>query len=452
MITHTAETMIPSPQHVVHALTALGNGFVAHPHNRTLRAKLAAGQLNATDYYVQLTCLVYRLLFLLTAEAQGVLPSPQASPAARQRYLRSYSLSRLQHLAARRRSLQATGLYRNLWTVMEHLGSDSRDLTLGVPALGRFLQPAPALVDLADCVLADQDVIAAIQALTRATSDAHLDGEALARLHRALQQWQPVWHAEASSFELISREGQPYQSTTDPAVAPSLVARLLETALDPVLDNAVALADPEAALLQLKICDPACGTGTFLRATAQRLATRLAEVRAGHTTPAPEITRQALCDVIRHCLYGVDVHAPSVELCRLSLALDALAPDATFFCLDRHIQWGDSLLGATPALLAQGIPEAAFTPVAGDDKTLVAALRKRNEHERLGQMTLTVAATQATSQPTPAPAHLLADAWCAAFLWPKTREAPPPVTHDTFSWLHTTPERVPAATRAAIAQ
>src|SRR5262249_60443872 len=39
-----------------------------------------------------------------------------------------------------------------------------------------------------------------------------------------------------------------------------------------------------------------------------------------------------------------------------------------------------------------------------------------------------------------------------AFLWPKTREAPPPVTHDTFSWLHTAPERVPAATRTTIAQ
>ena len=137
MMTHTAETIIPSPQHVVHALTAFGNGFVAHPHNHALRAKLEAGQLNAAAYYAQLTRLVYRLLFLLTAEAQGVLPSPQASAAARQRYLRSYSLSRLQYLAARRRSLQATSLYRNLWAVIEHLGSDSGDLTLpGRPTPG----------------------------------------------------------------------------------------------------------------------------------------------------------------------------------------------------------------------------------------------------------------------------------------------------------------------------
>ena len=48
------------------------------------------------------------------------------------------------------------------------------------------------------------------------------------------------------------------------------------------------------------------------------------------------------------------------------------------------------------------------------------------------------------------PARLLADAWCAAFLWPKTREALPAVTHDTWRWLHLAPERVSAATQATI--
>ena len=47
-------------------------------------------------------------------------------------------------------------------------------------------------------------------------------------------------------------------------------------------------------------------------------------------------------------------------------------------------------------------------------------------------------------------ARLLADAWCAAFFWPKTREALPAVTHDTWRWLHVAPERVPTAMQAAI--
>src|SRR5215468_1560643 len=199
-----------------------------------------------------------------------------------------------------------------------------------------------------------------------------------------------------------------------PPASPALVTRLLATALDPVLDEACAQADSEEALLHIKICDPACGTGTFLRAAAQRMGRRLAVVRSGRRTPSPKVMRQALYDVICHCLYGVDIDETSVAVCRHSLALDARAPDATLSCLDQHIQWGNSLLGATPALLAQGIPDAAFTPIAGDDKTVAAALRKRNQHERLGQMVLTLVPAKSTSAPVPAPAHLLADAWCAA--------------------------------------
>src|SRR5262245_12867520 len=164
MMRHTAETSRGDSQYLAHALLVLGNGFLAHPHNHALHDKLATGQLHAAEYYAQLGRLVCRLLFLLTAEAQGILPSPQASAATRQRYRRSYALSRLQHLTARRRSPQAASIYRNLWTVMEALGSDSGDLTLGVPALGRFLHPAPALGEIIDCALADQESIAAVQA------------------------------------------------------------------------------------------------------------------------------------------------------------------------------------------------------------------------------------------------------------------------------------------------
>ena len=447
---HTSETDFP--RDVAQALTVLGNGFLAHLHNHVLREALDSGRLSATTYYDQLGRLVYRVLLLLAAEAQGVLPAPQASPSARQRYLRSYSVERLRRLAAPRRP-QAVGLYRNLLTVLEHLGSHTSDLAIGVPALGHFIKPALALAHLIDCALADRDMIKAVQALgsvmERAAGAERLDGKALARVALALRQWQPVVHADPRSFELVRAPG-PHHMALSPSVSPALVSRLLTTTLDPVLDEACAQADPEAALLHIKICDPACGAGTFLRAAAQHIGRRLGAVRAGQQMPAPEVMRQALYDVTCHCLYGVDVDEPSVELCRLSLALDALAPDTTFGCLDHHIQWGDSLLGATPALLAQGIPDAAFIPIAGDDKTVAAALRKRNQRERLGQMALTFPTAQAASVPAVPPARLLADAWCAAFLWPKTRQALPAVTHDTLCWLHTAPERVPAATQATI--
>ena len=133
----------------------------------------------------------------------------------------------------------------------------------------------------------------------------------------------------------ISETYFPQDATLSPPVSPALVTRLLVTALDPILDEACAQADPEAALLHVKICDPACGTGTFLRAAAQCIGRRLAVVRSGRRTPSPKVMRQALYDVICHCLYGVDIDETSVEVCRHRLALDALAPDATFSCLDQ---------------------------------------------------------------------------------------------------------------------
>ena len=78
----------------------------------------------------------------------------------------------------------------------------------------------------------------------------------------------------------------------------------------------------------------------------------------------------------------------AVELCKVSLWLEALEPGKPLTFLDHHIKCGNSLLGTTPALLAQGIPDDAFTPIEGDDKKVAAALKKRNRAEREGQLSL----------------------------------------------------------------
>jgi len=61
----------------------------------------------------------------------------------------------------------------------------------------------------------------------------------------------------------------------------------------------------EAALLSLKVCDPAVGSGHFLIRAAHRIAHHLASVRGGEEEPVPAAYRAALREVISHCLYGV---------------------------------------------------------------------------------------------------------------------------------------------------
>jgi hypothetical protein len=87
-------------------------------------------------------------------------------------------------------------------------------------------------------------------------------------------------------------------------------------------------------------------------------------VRTDDDEPSPEATRRALCDVVGGCLYGVDVNPMAVELCG-SLWMEALEPGRPLSFLDAHIKCGNSLLGATPDLIAAGIPDDAFKRIEG---------------------------------------------------------------------------------------
>jgi len=66
----------------------------------------------------------------------------------------------------------------------------------------------------------------------------------------------------------------------------------------------------------------------------------------------------------------------AAELCRVSLWLEAIEPGKPLSFLDHHIRVGNSLLGATPALLAKGIPDEAFTPIEGDDKEICSRFKR----------------------------------------------------------------------------
>ena len=153
----------------------------------------------------------------------------------------------------------------------------------------------------------------------------------------------------------------------------------------------------------------------------------------------------------------------AVELCKVSLWLEANLPGHPLGFLDHHIVVGNSLLGTTPELLDAGVPDAAFKPLTGDDKEWVKTLRKTNKAERkereraqtvmdlgwtpVGAVTALArdvavidagpedsvddvnvkADLFAHMQESSEYVHLklAADAWCAAFVASKTPDAPP---------------------------
>ena len=383
---------------VEEAIVSFGQGFLQHPMNGELRNRLKNGDLAAQDYYRQLLRLVYRLIFLFAAEDRDLLLLPGAAVEARQRFQNYYSTTRLRALAQKQRGSRHHDRYEALRLVMTLLGSDLGCPELAIPALGGFLFDARSTADLNDAKLDNQALLSAVRSLAfitegntrRAVDYRNLGPEELGSVYESLLELHPMLNTDAGTFQLTSAAGNERKTTGSYYTPSSLIQVLLDSALDPVIQDRLKgkqdAAQQEQALLDLKVCDPACGSGHFLIAAAHRIAGKLAEVRAGDNEPSPNETRRALRDVIRHCIYGVDINPMAVELCKVNLWLESLEPGKPLTFLDAHIQCGDSLVGVGPGMDISEIPDEAFTPVFGDDKITASAFKKRNKAERGGQL------------------------------------------------------------------
>lgn len=117
----------------------------------------------------------------------------------------------------------------------------------------------------------------------------------------------------------------------------------------------------------------------------RHLGRRLAEVRSGEREPDPHMRRRAEREVLRHCLHAVDVNPFAVDLCRVSLWIEGQVTGEPLSFLDHRIRRGDSLIGVLDlAVLVDGIPDEAYTPLAGDEKAVAKDLEDRNAEEKKG--------------------------------------------------------------------
>ena len=449
---------------VEEALKALGQGFLAHPDNQALRTALQDGTLSTKDYFNQLLRLVYRVIFLLTVEERGLLHFDGADPQTTVLYAEGYSLKRLRERAVKR---SAHDRFADLWDATKIVlrglaGGESR---LGLPALaGIFAKSQCPALDAAK--LENRALLLAMFRLSWIREGSSLSRvnwrdmgpEELGSVYESLLELVPQITKDGRQFAFATggeTKGNARKTSGSYYTPDSLVQVLLDSALEPVIESTVA-ANPDKpvdALLQLSIVDPACGSGHFLLAAARRLAAHVARRQANGTPSAAEY-RHALRQVIGHCIYGVDLNPMAVELCKVSLWMEAVEPGLPLTFLNSHIQHGNALLGTTPELMAKGIPDAAWEPIEGDDKKIASGLKKKNkvaakvEYDLFASRPLPDDEAQAVARAvteleaasdadadalakkesrwdgileSPAYRHekLVADAWCAAFVWPK---------------------------------
>ncbi|WP_067135661.1 Eco57I restriction-modification methylase domain-containing protein [Microtetraspora malaysiensis] len=484
---------------VKEALEALGTGFlIANPK---LREQLSSARLSREEFHHELLRLAYQLIFIFVAEDRGALLDPDAAQEAMDRYATFFSSRRLRRLAIRRSGDRHSDLWKTIAKVIAALGDDNGLPALALPGLGglffrtasdaRVLTGEPRPDQLLWCDLPNEALLTAVRKMCtvrakdgrpRDVDYQHLGAEELGSVYESLLQFVP--YAESNGmgpkFELREKVSGNDRKTTGSYYTPSsLIESLLDTALNPVIDEHAksGVADD---LLKITVCDPACGSGHFLVAAARRIAKRYAAMATGEDEPVPKAVRKAMRKVVAACIYGVDINPLAAELAKVSLWIESLEPGKPLAFLDAHIKVGNALLGATPRLIAAGIPDGAFKPIEGDDKSVAGELKKRNareiqrasressgtrrggqealfdEAELPGYEKLAQTARALATMPVSSVADVreqerrfrklensealiqarrVADAWCAAFVWRKHTEAPEVITTATIRSL-----------------
>ncbi|OCP37073.1 Eco57I restriction-modification methylase domain-containing protein [Ensifer sp. LC163] len=376
------------------ALKLLGSGFLEA--NPDLAAKLHSGEVNLTEWFNELLRLVYRLIFLMVAEDRNLLHPDKAKPEARSLYADGYSLQSLRKQCYRAATWDKHhDRYEGVKVVFRALTSGQPALAL--PALGGLFAE-DRLPHLETARLRNR---AFMEALYRLSWLADKNGmvpvnwrametEELGSVYESLLELQPQLGDDGKTLvfasEAAEQKGNQRKTTGSYYTPDSLVQALLDTALDPVLDMTEAEAeDPAKALMKLSVIDPACGSGHFLLAAARRIATRLARIRA-EGTPSLADFRHALRDVARCCIHGVDRNPMAVELTKVALWIETVDPGLPLGFFDAQIRCGDALLGVFDLkVLQDGIPDAAYKPLTGDDKDTARYYLQANRAATSGQ-------------------------------------------------------------------
>ena len=434
----------------------------------------------ARDFYSEVLRIIYRLLFLFFAEQRGILPGSDSL------YADAYSATSLRELAERRTTIEGrrSDLYEGLKATFRLMRDGSE--ALGVKPFGGQLFDEQRTPKMSRAEIPNRDLLKAVAALctietgglSQHVAYATIGVEELGAVYESLLDYTPRI-AEAptrtDSGETVAagslylekigdRELGAYYTPAD------LVDFTLEISLGRLIEQRcsdLVGREAEAAILDLRVIDPACGSGAFLVAVIDRLALALCDVRCDGQQPTEQQLARARRDVLQNCIYGVDIDPFAVELCKVALWIHCAARDLPLTFLDHRIQHGDSLVGWPLHDIPDEIPVEAY-PTAGrntkadaDTKRICAGARARNREALSGQgdlfkgpvakpdLRLDYPALWSEEEKTPADVEKKADAyaeylastayrlwdaaanlWTASFSWTADAGDDPPITTD----------------------
>ena len=355
---------------------------------------------------------LYRLLFVLYAEDRGLLPVNDS------RY-DDYGLrKRVRDDIADRRangdafSTAATNYYDHLITLFRLI--DKGDVSIGLPPYNGGLFAPEAAPLLGAARLSDAEIAPMVFGLShgrgihgaghRFVNYRDMSVQQLGSIYERLLEQEPV---RDDTGKIVVRPNPYARKDSGSFFTPQeLVDLIIDRTLKPLVEERLAAfeaksnelrsdhrpkserhadllkLDPAEAVLDLKVLDPAMGSGHFLVTAVDFLSDyvadlieyapavpewldgeyvsplvgRVASIRgdilqraldSNWVLDGAQLTNQAIIRrmVLKRCIYGVDKNPLTVELAKVSLWLHSFTVGAPLSFLDHHLRCGDSLLG-----------------------------------------------------------------------------------------------------------
>jgi TaqI-like C-terminal specificity domain/Eco57I restriction-modification methylase/N-6 DNA Methylase len=312
--------------------------------------------------------MLYRLLFILYAEARDLLPV-QDSELYRENYsLRFISRYIAKNIDAGRIFLSdSTRIYFALKELFSYINAGSPPLKISTFNGGLFDPRRASNLFLETHHISDARLQQAIDMLTRISSNGSderhfidyrdLSVRNLGSIYEGLLEYhlETTLDQDGWSIDLLNDKGE--RKATGSYYTPDYIVKyLVDATVGPMLSKAVQGVESEKArievVLALKVLDPSMGSGHFLVEATEYIARFLVELNAHPETS----TRDADLAywkrrVAQSCIYGVDLNPLAVELAKLSLWLSTVARDRPLSFLDHHLRAGNALIGARLASL-----------------------------------------------------------------------------------------------------
>ncbi|MDQ7091018.1 MAG: N-6 DNA methylase [Methylococcales bacterium] len=347
-------------QNAHNAVEHIANGFWLDGKNRDKGFIAEEPQQKDLDYLrEQSLILLYRLLFILKAESRQLLLKEVDGELSA--YAQEYALSTLlENLEAKTPAqLERSTVYRVLQAFFKDI--DGGDLSYGVPAYNGGLFDPETHTDLIKWRMTDaalKKVLTALMYADEAQKEEivwkELEVRDLGDVYEGLLEQRLILEDSGELSELVLKNEKGERKASGSYFTPdSMVTQLVNATLLPSLK--ACKANPNK-ILDLKVLDPAMGSGHFLVKVVDVMSRYLAMYCNPQDLTHPDKGIKDTKDaaeraywkrkIIDNCIYGVDYNPMSVELAKVALWLHTAEYAKPLSFLSHHLKVGNTLLGA----------------------------------------------------------------------------------------------------------